>query len=100
MNDTDLKKLSERDKKHLWHPLTQHQTAATRIGITKAMGASIWDEEGNEYVDGIASWYTAMYGHCNPHIVKAISKQMEELHKNGLAVPLQQREKKRYLNRF
>ncbi len=79
MNDTDLKKLSERDKKHLWHPLTQHQTAATRIGITKAMGASIWDEEGNEYVDGIASWYTAMYGHCNPHIVKAISKQMEEL---------------------
>ena len=79
MSDTALKKLSERDKKHLWHPLTQHQTAAPRLGITKAKGALIWDEDGNEYIDGIASWYTAMYGHCNPFITGAITKQMEEL---------------------
>lgn len=79
MSDTTLKKLSERDKKHLWHPLTQHQTAAPRLGITKAKGASIWDEDGNEYIDGIASWYTAMYGHCNEKITDAIIKQMNEL---------------------
>ena len=79
MSDTALKNLSERDKKHLWHPLTQHQTAAPRLGITKAKGALIWDEEGNEYIDGIASWYTAMYGHCNPFITQAMVKQMESL---------------------
>jgi len=74
-----LKNLSERDQKHLWHPLTQHQTAAPRLGIVKAKGALIWDEAGNSYIDGIASWYTSMYGHCNPFITEAISKQMKGL---------------------
>jgi len=72
-------KLSQRDQAHIWHPLTQHQTAQLPIGIVKAKGALLWDEEGKEYIDGIASWYTAMYGHCNAHIVAAVAKQMKEL---------------------
>jgi len=71
--------LQERDKKHLWHPLTQHQTAADPIAIVKAKDALLWDEDGNEYIDGIASWYTAMYGHCNDHIVLAVSEQLKQL---------------------
>ncbi len=71
--------LSERDKKHLWHPLTQHKTAALPLGIVKAKGALFWDEEGQEYVDGIASWYTAMYGHCNEYIINAVTAQMKQL---------------------
>ncbi|MEO9891489.1 adenosylmethionine--8-amino-7-oxononanoate transaminase [Aurantibacter sp.] len=74
-----MKNLSERDQLHLWHPLTQHQTAAPRLGIVKAKGALIWDEAGNSYIDGIASWYTAMYGHCNEFITEAISEQMKTL---------------------
>ena len=71
--------LSERDKKFLWHPLTQHQTASAPIGIVKAEGALFWDEAGKSYLDGIASWYTAMYGHSNEHIIKALSEQMRQL---------------------
>ena len=71
--------LSQRDKKHLWHPLTQHKTAAPQLGIVKAKGALLWDEEGNEYIDGIASWYTAMYGHSHRYIVEAVTKQMNQL---------------------
>lgn len=71
--------LSERDKKHLWHPLTQHKTAASALGITKAKGALFWDEEGNEYIDGIASWYTCMYGHGNETIIQAMTAQMKQL---------------------
>lgn len=71
--------LQERDSKHIWHPLTQHQTAKAPIGIVKAKGASFWDENGKEYVDGIASWYTAMYGHCNDFIIEAVSDQMRQL---------------------
>ena len=74
-----VKNLEERDKEHLWHPLTQHKTAAAPIAIVKAKGALIWDEDGNEYIDGIASWYTAMYGHCNEYITNAIAAQMTEL---------------------
>ncbi|MAP53620.1 adenosylmethionine--8-amino-7-oxononanoate transaminase [Altibacter sp.] len=71
--------LQQRDKKHIWHPLTQHQTAAPPIAIVKAKGALLWDEDGKEYIDGIASWYTAMYGHCNDHIITSVSKQLKEL---------------------
>ncbi len=73
------KNLSERDKKHLWHPLTQHKTAAASLGIVKAKGALFWDEDGNEYIDGIASWYTSMYGHGNPYIIDAMTAQMKQL---------------------
>lgn len=71
--------LQERDKKHIWHPLTQHKTSKDPIGIVKAKGAVLWDEDGNEYIDGIASWYTAMYGHCNEKITSKVALQMLQL---------------------
>ncbi len=74
-----LKNLSERDKKYLWHPLTQHKTAAPPLGIVRAKEALFWDENGKEYIDGIASWYTSMYGHGNEHIANAMTAQMKQL---------------------
>lgn len=74
-----MKNLSERDKKHLWHPLTQHKTAASPLGMVKAKGALFWDEDGKEYIDGIASWYTSMYGHGNNYIIDAMTAQMKQL---------------------
>jgi len=74
-----FEKLSSRDKKHLWHPLTQHKLDAAQLPITRAKGALLFDEEGKEYIDGIASWYTVMYGHANEQIVSAITKQMQTL---------------------
>lgn len=73
------KSLKERDQKHLWHPLTQHHTAAAPTPIVKAKGALIFDEEGNSYIDGIASWYTTMYGHGNEDIIAVVTKQMHQL---------------------
>lgn len=74
-----MKKLSERDKKHLWHPLTQHKLQPEMLGITKAKGCILYDEDGREYIDGIASWYTCMYGHCNDYILNKVKKQMSKL---------------------
>ncbi|CAM1360757.1 adenosylmethionine--8-amino-7-oxononanoate transaminase [Tenacibaculum xiamenense] len=71
--------LRERDKKHLWHPLTQHKLHPDHLAITKAKGALLFDDTGKEYIDGIASWYTCMYGHCNDYITDKVSKQMKEL---------------------
>ena len=71
--------LTERDKKHLWHPLTQHKLQPDMMGIIKAKGAILYDENGSEYIDGIASWYTSMYGHCNEYILEKVQRQMEVL---------------------
>ncbi|AXT52238.1 adenosylmethionine--8-amino-7-oxononanoate transaminase [Aquimarina sp. BL5] len=71
--------LKERDKKHLWHPLTQHKIHPDALPIVKAEGALLFDDDGKEYIDGIASWYTAMYGHCNPYIIEKVNEQMRNL---------------------
>ena len=78
-NSIVLKNLSERDKKHLWHPLTQHKLHPEMLPIVKAKGAVLYDDNGKEYIDGIASWYTTMYGHCNPFITEAMTQQMQAL---------------------
>ncbi|WP_104735254.1 adenosylmethionine--8-amino-7-oxononanoate transaminase [Hanstruepera ponticola] len=71
--------LSNRDKKHLWHPLKQHQLQPESIAIVKAKGCILTDENGNEYIDAISSWYTCMYGHCNDYIIEKTYAQMQQL---------------------
>ncbi|WP_431125112.1 adenosylmethionine--8-amino-7-oxononanoate transaminase [Flagellimonas flava] len=78
-NPTALEKLSDRDKKHLWHPLTQHKTHSEMLAISRAKGVLLFDEEGKEYLDGISSWYTCMYGHCHPYILEKVGNQMQQL---------------------
>ncbi len=71
--------ISNRDQKHIWHPLVQHKLQPKMLGIVKAKEAILTDENGREYIDGIASWYTAMYGHCNEYIIKKVHEQMQVL---------------------
>ena len=71
--------LQERDKKHLWHPLKQHQLHPESLGIVKAKGCILTDEKGHEYIDAIASWYTCMFGHCNDYIIEKTYRQMQQL---------------------
>jgi adenosylmethionine-8-amino-7-oxononanoate aminotransferase len=49
------------------------------LAIAKAKGALLYDEDGKEYVDGISSWYTCMYGHCHPYILEKVMGQMQRL---------------------
>lgn len=70
---------SLRDKKHNWHPYTQHKTAPDFPAITKGNGALLWDENGKEYIDGIASWWVNPYGHANQVMADAIYKQLTTL---------------------
>ena len=71
--------LTEIDQKHLWHPYTQHKTAALPIAIKRGEGALLWDENNKEYIDAIASWWVNPYGHSNKVIADAIYKQLTTL---------------------
>lgn len=71
--------LSERDKLYNWHPYTQHKTAADFPAIVKGKEALLWDENGKEYVDAIASWWVNPYGHSNQVIADAIYAQLTTL---------------------
>lgn len=49
------------------------------LGIAKAKGAILFDEDGKEYIDGISSWYTCVYGHCNDFIIDKVKQQLGQL---------------------
>ncbi len=71
--------LTARDQNHIWHPYTQHKTALLPIGIKKGESALLWDENGKEYIDAIASWWVNPYGHSNRYVADAIYKQLTTL---------------------
>lgn len=67
------------DLKHVWHPFTQHFTASIPLAITKAKGAILTTEDGNEYIDANSSWWVNTHGHGHPVIGAALTKQFEEI---------------------
>jgi len=71
--------LSERDKQVIWHPFTQIKTAPLPVAIVKGEGAYFYDDKGKRYIDGIASWWVNVHGHCHPYLAKKISEQLQTL---------------------
>jgi len=67
------------DKRHIWHPFTQHASERDPVVVTRAKGASLFDEAGNEILDLISSWWTCIHGHAHPALVKALSEQAARL---------------------
>lgn len=45
--------------------------------IEKAKGSTVWDIDGNSYIDFVASWGPMILGHARPEIVEAIQKAAE-----------------------
>jgi adenosylmethionine---8-amino-7-oxononanoate aminotransferase len=71
--------LSQRDKQVIWHPFTQIKTAPLPVAIVKGEGAYFYDDKGKRYIDGIASWWVNVHGHCHPYLAKKISEQLQTL---------------------
>ncbi len=46
--------------------------------VEKAQGAKIWDIDGNEYIDYVASWGPMILGHAHDEVVKAIQQTAEK----------------------
>ncbi|MCB9201487.1 MAG: adenosylmethionine--8-amino-7-oxononanoate transaminase [Flavobacteriales bacterium] len=74
-----MTELQEKNLKYNWHPYTQHKTSSAPIVITKGKDAILYDENGNEYIDGIASWWCNPHGHSNEFIAKKIYEQATTL---------------------
>ena len=71
--------LAERDAKVIWHPYTQMQTAGLPVAIVRGEGARVYDENGNEYIDAISSWWVNLHGHAHPYIAAKVAEQLRKL---------------------
>ncbi len=73
----DRNKLTEWDKKYIWHPFTQMKDYMDMdtLVIEKGEGCCLFDIEGNKYIDGISSLWVIVHGHNKRELVEAIKKQ-------------------------
>ena len=47
--------------------------------LVRGENATVWDDEGQQYIDCVAGHGVASIGHCNPVIVEALEKQSRRL---------------------
>jgi len=67
------------DRRHVWHPFTQEQTAPPPLVAVGGRGASVLTADGKSYVDLVSSWWVNMHGHAHPGIARAVAEQAAKL---------------------
>ena len=61
------------------------------IAIEKGLGCQVWDDKGQEYLDLYGGHAVISIGHCHPHYVEAMTRQISKLgfYSNSVQNPLQ-----------
>ena len=81
MNDrmtNRTKTLAAKDKQHFWHPFTQMRDwcAEEPLIIERGDGTTLFDTDGNAYIDGVSSLWCNIHGHRRPEIDAAVRDQL------------------------
>ncbi len=74
--------LANKAARHLWMHFTRHSTyekGGHVPVIVKGEGARIWDDDGRQYLDGLAGLFVVQVGHGRAELAAAAAKQAEEL---------------------
>jgi adenosylmethionine---8-amino-7-oxononanoate aminotransferase len=73
--------LAALDRQHLWHPFTQQRTWVEEDFpiIEHADDTTLYDTEGNAYIDGVSSLWCNVHGHRHPAIDIAIKDQLDRV---------------------
>lgn len=49
------------------------------IDVVRGKGTRVWDDKGNEYLDFYGGHAVISIGHCHPHYVDSVAKQLNQL---------------------
>ncbi|MEY3590322.1 MAG: hypothetical protein RLZZ466_842 [Bacteroidota bacterium] len=62
------------------------------ISIQKALGSTVWDDKGQEYLDLYGGHAVISIGHTHPHWVNRIETQLHQIafYSNSIRIPIQQ----------
>lgn len=63
------------------------------ITIQRAAGSTVWDNQGNEYLDLYGGHAVISIGHTHPHYVAALTRQLDNIgfYSNSVEIPIQRR---------
>lgn len=86
MSDFSTEQLREWDRRHVWHPFTQMRDweRDEQIVIVKGEGSWLIDSDGRRYLDGVASMWTNVHGHCRRELNEALKEQVDRLEHSTL----------------
>ena len=74
--------LARADRQHIWHPFTQQQGWTDEeppIVIDHADGSTLFDTDGNAYIDGVSSLWCNVHGHRHPALDEAVRGQLDRV---------------------
>ncbi len=57
------------------------------IALVKGRGCRVWDADGSEYIDFLASWGPLILGHAHPKVIRAVEEAVEKGLSFGLTNP-------------
>ena len=71
-------------KSSVWHPNTQMREWSSFDTISKGKGIWLIDAKGNKIIDAVGSMWCNVWGHSNPQLIKAITKQSKQIQHSSL----------------
>jgi adenosylmethionine-8-amino-7-oxononanoate aminotransferase len=77
----ETEQLTALDRRFVWHPFTQQQEweSEPTLVIERAEGTTLYDSDGNGYIDGVSSLWCNVHGHGHHLIDTALRLQLEQL---------------------
>lgn len=92
LSEDEKRRLVELDRRHVWHPFTQHAlwNETDPLLIVGGEREYVFDADGNRYIDGHSSLWCNIHGHRRPEIDRAIVEQLGKIAHStqlGLASP-------------
>jgi adenosylmethionine---8-amino-7-oxononanoate aminotransferase len=81
MSPTRTDALRAADRAAVWHPFTQQRGWVDEDApiVERAEGTTVWDTDGNAYLDGTSSLWCTVHGHRHPVIDAAVRDQLDRV---------------------
>ena len=73
-----------KNQTNLWHPNTQMSEWTKFPNIVRGEGMWLIDQDGNKFLDGVASMWCNVWGHSKKELIDAIIKQTKKLQHSSL----------------
>lgn len=67
------------DSEHIWHPYNRVPSSFPMFMVRSAEGVRIKLTSGQELIDGMSSWWSAIHGYNHPRLNDAVTRQIKDM---------------------